>query len=185
MVNLLEADYGLGPLRDVEAAITAGVRALYRRNKEQAWFDGLWINEYGEVLHGALLVAAQTYCVGAVVDINEIRRSEGLAAVNKMAAYHAYSIVRNERSVVELVNAAANCFKHRDEWGDSWPDNETTRTLTAYSIAPDTEFPVNHAILIITTELGYPRLSDLLAEWRGGMILKLKKERQQRLPCDR
>ena len=185
MENILEADYGLGPLRDVEAVIKAGVQAVFRRNKEQPWFDGLWMNEYGEVLHGALLVAAQAYCVGAVVDVNEISEGKGLEAVNKIAAYHAHSIVRNERSVVELVNAAANCFKHRDEWGDNWPDNETTRALIAYSITADTEFPVNEAIVIITTELGYPRLSDLLSEWRGGLILKSKQEGQQRLPCDR
>lgn len=135
---------------------------------------------YGEVLNGALLVAAQAYCLGTVVDINEIRRGKGLKAINKIDAYRAHSVVRSERSVVELVNAAANCFKHRDEWGDNWGDNweknETTRVLVAYSITSDTEFPVNEAIVIITTELGYPRLSDLLSEWREGLILKSKQE---------
>ena len=185
MGHFLEADYGLGPLRDVEAAIEAGVQALFRRNEVQPLFDGLWMNEYGEVLHGALLVVAQAYCLGTVADTNEIRRGKGLEPVDKIAAYHAHSVVRNDHSVVELVNAAANCFKHRDEWGDNWPHNGTTRALAAYSITPATEFPVNEAIVIITTELGYPRLSDLLSEWREGLILKSKQEGQQRLPCDR
>ncbi|MDD5706861.1 MAG: hypothetical protein PHR35_13135 [Kiritimatiellae bacterium] len=170
MENVLEADYGLGPLRDVEDAIDTGMKALFRRNKENPWFDGLWMNEYGEVLNGALLVAAQAYCVGAMTDANTIREGRGLKPIDKLAAYHSHPILRDVYSAVELVNAAANCFKHRDEWGDNWPDNTTTRALAAFSITSASEFPLNQTIEIVTTELKYSRLSDLLSEWREGLI---------------
>ena len=179
MDNILEADYGLGPLRDVEDAIDAGVKALFRRNKEHPWFDGLWMNEYGEVLNGALLVAAQAYCVGAVSDTNKIRRENGLKPLDKLAAYRSDSIVQDGYSAVELVNAAANCFKHRDEWGDNWPNNATARTLAAFSITSATEFPLNEAVDIIKTKLEYSRVSDLLSEWREGLILAATRDGQQ------
>jgi hypothetical protein len=179
MMNILEADYGLDPMRVVEDAIDAGVKALFRRNKEHPWFDGLWMNEYGEVLNGALLVAAQAYCMGAVSDTNEIRKDKGLKPLDKLAAYHSHSIVRDGYSAVELVNAAANCFKHRDEWGENWPNNTTVRTLAAFSITSASEFPLNKAVGIITTELEYSRVSDLLSDWREGLILAATRDCQQ------
>lgn len=121
------------------------MKALFRRNKEHPWFDGLWMNEYGEVLNGALLVAAQAYCVGALTDANTIREDNGLNPLDKLGAYRTHSLVRDGYSAVEFVNAAANCFKHRDEWGDNWPENTTTRTLAAFSITSGSEFPLNQA----------------------------------------
>ncbi|WP_143144798.1 hypothetical protein, partial [Moritella viscosa] len=65
-VNILEADYGIGPLIDVEDTILAGIEKLFERNRQEPGFDGLWMNEYGEVLFGSLLVSVQAYCVGSL-----------------------------------------------------------------------------------------------------------------------
>ena len=53
-MNIFEADYGLGPLIDIENSILDGIAKLFDRNREEPCFDGLWLNEYGEVLFGAL-----------------------------------------------------------------------------------------------------------------------------------
>ncbi len=176
MENVLEADYGLGPLRDVEESINAGIAKLFERNKREPWFDGLWMNEYGEVLYGALLVAGQAYCVASVIDINEIRKSKNLKPLGKIEAYRHCQILRNGHSAIELINAAANCFKHRDEWGATWPKNLTTKVLSAFEITSATEFPLNEAQRVVHVELRYPTLSGLVSEWRKGLLSKIKQE---------
>ncbi len=170
MHHILEADYGIGPLNDVEDVIRSGFDKLFERNKVQPWFDGLWMNEYGEALVGALLVACQAYCVGCVSDINEIRKHNELKPLGKIDAYRAHGVSSNGVSAIELLNAGANCFKHRDEWGSNWPNNLTTRTLKAYSISAEVEFPLNAVLDIIDRELGYSRFCDLVSEWREALI---------------
>ena len=176
MHHMLEADYGLGPLRDVEDVVRAGIHKLFERNKTESWFDGLWMNEYGEVLVGSLFVACQAYCVGCVADINKIREALGLEALGKIDGYRSHSSSNNKFSAIELINAAANCFKHRDEWGETWPNNLTGQTLEAYSVTSGSEFPLNEVHQIIESKLGYTNLCDLVSEWREELIDKSKSE---------
>lgn len=173
-MNILEVDYGIGPLIDVEEAINASIAKLYERNKQKPWFDGLWMNEYGEVLFGSLLVASQAYCVGCVSDINSIRKDFGLSSLSKINAYQDYHLSKNGHSAVELINAGANCFKHRDEWGDVWPSNLTTKTLSAFSITQEVEFPLNEILEIVETDFGYKKVTDLVADWRKELVVKAK-----------
>ena len=173
-MNILEADYGIGPLIDVEEAIKVGIAKLFERNKLEPWFDGLWMNEYGEVLFGSLLVACQAYCLGCVSDINSIRKDFGLGSLSKTDAYRDCRLSKKGYSAVELINAGANCFKHRDEWGDVWPVNLTTNTLGAFSITQGTEFPLNEIQEIIESEFGYNKISNLVSDWREELIHKAK-----------
>jgi hypothetical protein len=176
MMNVLEADYGIGPLRDVEESIQQGIAKLFERNKQEPWFDGLWMNEYGEVLLGALYVACQAYCLGAVSDINQIRQDAGLGPLSKIDAYHRHETSRDSYSAIELLNAASNCFKHRDEWSSEWPQNLTTKTLAAFSITSASEFPINQVHEIIHGEWGYQSVCELVSEWRKGLIVEAKCE---------
>lgn len=176
MEHVLEIDYGLGPLRDIEESVSEGIAKLFKRNKKEPWFDGLWMNEYGEVLYGALLVAGQAYCIESLTDINEIRKSKNLKPLKKIEAYNHCQILRNGYSAIELINAAANCFKHRGEWGATWPSNYTTEVLAAFEITSDIEFPLNEAQRVVHVELRYPTLSDLVSEWREGLLSKIKQE---------
>ncbi|MDH5925093.1 hypothetical protein L8S13_02190 [Vibrio lentus] len=111
-MNILEVDYGLGPLIDVEETIQAGIAKLFERNCTEPWFDGLWMNEYGEVLYGSLIVSAQAYCIGSLRDINEIRVSLGLNKLTKESAYKNQRVKVQGYSLIELVNCTANYFKH-------------------------------------------------------------------------
>lgn len=173
-MNILEADYGLGPLIDVENTILAGIEKLFERNRQEPGFDGLWMNEYGEVLFGSLLVSAQTYCVGSLRDINEVRKSLGLAKLTKEKAYKIHHISVQNYSLIELVNCTANYFKHRDTWSNPWPDNYTTQVLTGFSTTG--EFPINEVQQLIEAHYGYKKVSSLVSEWRKGLVIHAKNE---------
>lgn len=173
-MNIFEADYGISHLIDVEDAILAGLEKLFERGRSEPWFDGLWMNEYGEALHGALLVSTQAYCIGSLRNINEIRVNLGLRKLTKEKAYKCHSVTVQNYSLIELVNSAANYFKHRDEWSDSWPDNYTTQVLTAFAM--NCEFPINEVQQLIVTEYGYKKISNLVSEWRGELINQAKNE---------
>jgi len=173
-VNIYEADYGIGPLIDVEDTINQGIEKLFERNRQEPWFDGLWMNEYGEALYGSLLVAAQAYCIGSLRDINEIRESLGLSSLTKQAAYKVHNITEQSYSLMELVNSAANYFKHRDEWDEDWPENYTTKVLEAFSVTG--EFPINDVQQLIEADYGYTKITNLVAEWREQLIFIAKNE---------
>jgi len=173
-VNIYEADYGIGPLMDVEDTINIGIEKLFERNRQEPGFDGLWMNEYGEVLYGSLLVAAQAYFIGSLRDINEIRKSLGLASLTKQSAYKVHNITAQNYSLIELVNSAANYFKHRDEWGDDWPENYTTKVMEAFSVTG--EFPINDVQQLIEADYGYIKITNLVSEWRKQLIVIAKNE---------
>jgi hypothetical protein len=78
---------------------------------------------------------------------------------------------RQERSTrIELINAAANYFKHHDEWSQ-WPANETTKTLSRAGITERTEFPCIAAMRIFC---GDNRklivLHQIVLEWRSHLL---------------
>ena len=171
-MNIYEADYGIGPLMDVEDTINKGIEKLFERNRQEPGFDGLWMNEYGEVLYGSLLVAAQAYFIGSLRDINEIRKNLGLGTLTKEAAYKVHIVTAQNYSLIELVNSAANYFKHRDEWGDDWPENYTTKVLEAFSITG--EFPINDVQQLIEADYGYSKITNLVSEWRKQLIVIAK-----------
>lgn len=173
-MNIYEADYGIGPLIVVENSVVSGIEKLFERNRQEPGFDGLWMNEYGEVLFGSLFVAAQAYLLGSLRDINEIRKSLGLCQLTKESAYKSHHIAVQNYSLIELVNSAANYFKHRDEWGESWPENYTTQVLDAFSI--NGEFPINDIQQLIEVVYDYKRVTFLMTEWREQLINKVKNE---------
>ncbi|MGB2739337.1 MAG: hypothetical protein WBC60_02135 [Cognaticolwellia sp.] len=173
-MNIYESDYGIGPLMDVEDTIISGIEKLFQRNRQELGFDGLWMNEYGEVLFGSLLVAAQAYFVGSLRDINEIRKSLGLKVLTKQDAYKNHHITVQNYSLIELVNSVANYFKHRDEWNEDWPENYTTKVLTAFSMTG--EFPINDVQQLIEADYGYNKITCLVAEWREQLITNAKNE---------
>jgi hypothetical protein len=114
-MHVLECDYRMNYLIDVEEAILAGIDGLIARNKNQPWFDGLFIAEYAEVLFGALLTACQAYCVGTITDMNELRSDRRATQLTKLGAYAQFSNSKACFTMIELINSGANCFKHRDE----------------------------------------------------------------------
>ncbi|MBK2107068.1 hypothetical protein [Francisella philomiragia] len=129
--------------------------------------DGGTALEYTESLVGTALVACQTYMVGTVGDISEIKGTK----LNKIELYKYGKSKCEEYTIVELVNALANFFKHNEEWVSSWPTNETAKTLRSYGIDGNTEFPLCKGIeKIIGESFELNGLVTVLKDWRYSLI---------------
>lgn len=164
-MHVSELDFRSTPLRTLCTASTNAISDLIGFAKE-GLIDGLTAKEYAEYFHGAVLVACQAYAVGTVVDVNSIRRASGKPTLEKIELYKANSTSGNQFTMVALINALANYFKHNEEWS-SWPDNETTKTLRHYGINEETEFPLYTGISAILGEYSDLRgLCEVLEAWR-------------------
>lgn len=168
-MHFKELDFRSIPLRTLCTASTNAISELIELAKSGI-VDGLTAQEYGQYLFGAALVACQAYAVGAVTDINTIRSASGKPPLSKIELYKSNMTNKNSHSFILLINSLANYFKHHEEW-QSWPDNETTRTLRHYGINENTEFPLSEGISTILGESSDLRgLCEILESWRFSQI---------------
>ncbi len=173
-MHFREIDHRMEPLHDVIVGINAGLAAIHKRLDTEEWFDGIWAREYAEPLLGLGFVAAQTYAVGTVSDLNSIRISRGKSKAENLKNYKCYTqdtFIKGDVTRLQLINAAANYFKHHDEWGARWPmekpDGYTTETLGKVGITEKTEFPCIDAVeLLCGTSWELNVLPKILKEWR-------------------
>src|SRR6266516_2863797 len=118
-------DWRIEPLRHVIVGIGAGLAEIRGRMDDEECFDGLDAREEAEPLFGLGFVALQTYAVGTVSDLNHIRVDGGKPKFTEYDCY-ARDPERKLNGVVtrlELINFAANYFKHHETWPDPWPTN--------------------------------------------------------------
>ena len=122
-------------------SLETGFKTIQKEGNSESWFDGPWQKEYAENILGVAFVVAQTYILGAVEDLNEVRESNSKNPVNKIDVYSdASQSLSNSVSSILLINSIANYYKHHDEW-DIWPSNLTVEVLGKVGIGKDTEFP--------------------------------------------
>jgi hypothetical protein len=172
-MNIHEIDWRVEPLHDVIVGIEAGL-ATIRQRVEQEDDDGITVLDHAEPLLGLGFVAAQAYVLGTWTDLNRIRDSSARAPVSKTACYATDSItVQDGITRIHVINAAANYFKHHDEWLE-WPSNETARILACVGITKDTEFPcVQAAHLLCGPAWRLIVLHQVVKEWREHVIRAL------------
>ena len=90
-MHLREIDWRIKPLHDVIVGIGAGLAAIQKRMDDEEGFDGLSAREHAEPLLGLCFVAAQTYAVGTVSDLNEVRMSRGKSKEEKLNKHKCYA----------------------------------------------------------------------------------------------
>ncbi|PHV00547.1 hypothetical protein CSQ88_16575 [Iodobacter sp. BJB302] len=78
-----ELDHRSTPLRTLCTTATNAISELVQFSKVGI-LDSLLAAEYAEYFYGAVLVACQTYALGTVGDINEIRTLNGLGKLKKI-----------------------------------------------------------------------------------------------------
>ena len=170
-----EIDWRIEPLHDVIVGIEAGLRAIQQRMEEEEGFDGLFAQEHADSVLGLGLVAAQTYILGAWTDLNRLRVHAGQALITKSQCYASDTItIMPAVTRIQLINAAANYFKHHDEWSD-WPSNETTQILGRVGITKNTDFPCVNATRMLcgeTCELIV--MHQIVREWRAHIFRALR-----------
>ena len=128
-MDISEFDWRIEPLHNVIVGIDAGLAAIHGRLARRV-VDGSWACEHAEPLLGLGFVAAQTYAIGTVSDLNSVGTSRGKSKKEKLECY-AYDSFRVKGDVtrIQLINATANYFKHHDEWA-RWPTGGDLGTHT-------------------------------------------------------
>ena len=172
---LWEIDWRIELLHDVIVGINVGLAAIQERLDTEEWFDGLSARERAEPLFGLGFVAAQTYAIGTVSDLNSVRISRHKSKKNKLYFYD-YDNVALKRGItrIQLINASANYFKHHDQW-TGWPTRGRgaydTKTLGRVGINEKTEFPCIGAVeLLCGTGWDLIALPKILKEWRAHLF---------------
>lgn len=175
-MHLREIDTRIGPLHHVIVGIDAGLSAIHELLESEEGFDGISAREHAEPLFGVGFVAAQTYALGTVSDLNSVRMRHC-----KPEFYYEHDTITLKQGVtrIQLINASANYFKHHDDWPDPWPTSITAKTKMGHLIAKNvdtlglvgitekTEFPCIDAVdLLCGTSWEWIVLHQILKEWR-------------------
>jgi hypothetical protein len=85
--TIYELDFRRDWLRTILDALEMGFVSVAEMEKEIPWFDGGWAIEHLESIYGIAFVAAQTYILGTVQDINQIRKISGKETIDKISYY--------------------------------------------------------------------------------------------------
>lgn len=167
-----EIDWRVGPLHDVIVGIDAGLAAIQERLNSEDGFDGISSREYAEPLFGLGFVAAQSYALGTVSDLNTVRMRRRKPKKQKLECYACDTITLNGVVTrIQLINATANYFKHHDEWA-RWPTGRDrgahdTKVLGSVGITEKTEFPCVDAVdLLCGRSWELIVLHQIVKEWR-------------------
>jgi hypothetical protein len=173
-MNIHEIDWRIEPLHDIIVGIEAGLTTIRQRLEEED-DDGITACDHAEPLLGLGFVAAQAYVLGTWTDLNHIRSDSAKIPISKSDCYASDSIkVRDGITRIHVINAAANYFKHHDEW-TAWPKNETARILASIGITKDTEFPCIHTVqLLCGPAWRLIVLHQIVKEWREHVIRTLQ-----------
>ncbi len=178
-MHLSEIDWRIGPLHDVIVGIDAALAAIHERLDSEDGFDGISAREHAEPLFGLGLVAAQTYALGAVSDLNAVRMSRREPEKSKLDCYACDTIALNGGVTrIQVITASANYFKHHDEWA-WWPAGSDrgahdTKTLGTVGITEKTEFPCIAVVdLLCGTSWELIVLHQILKEWRAHLFSTL------------
>lgn len=173
-MNLRIVDYRISWVSNVLSSLESAFDSIEDMGEEMPWFDGLWQLEYAEEVFGVAFVAAQAYILAATQDLNAIRKDEGKHPIKKYEYYKDSAKCTGAMTeTITLVNSIANYYKHHEEWGDLWPDNNTVKALKSVGINSETEFPCNQAACILFGGeqcWKFSNLTDALSDWRSAMI---------------
>ena len=181
---ILGVDFRYNWLATILEGLAGSFGEIRRLSEEHDWFDGLWQLEYAEPIVGMAFVATQAYLIGVVADISRAKGKLGKQLqqfVNdeKIGFYSDDPLpIGSNQSRVLIIHAAANYYKHHDEWG-GWSTNKTARQLEAAGIQEHTEFPCLVAAEMLFGNTNFGRLNTLLviaSEWRSYVINKYVRE---------
>lgn len=170
----MHLDMRIDPLHHVIVGIDAGLAAIQTRIDCIEWYDGLHARDEAEPLLGLGFVAFQTYAVGAVSDLNQIRCRHGKPEHKEHICYACdIEKVKNVATRLQLIHSTANYFKHHDQWPKPWPTEmhpaaHTVNLLGDFEITDKTEFPCIEAVeLLCGTSWELIVLHQIVKEWRA------------------
>jgi len=152
-------------LREAAALVDNRLDKLERDARTHPNPDGFGLYDRTEYITGFGLVACQTYAT-SILKWSKLSKKEAL----KIGPKH-----RTGRPIIELVNAAANTWKHSPEWSLDEPSAQTQRTIDIItSLGVDTSSSyILHATLYRLLEPHEARIKNLipfLTQWCDEVI---------------
>jgi hypothetical protein len=158
-------DFDLDLLVEIVGTVDRLIGVVEAEISRSADPDGLGLFNRLEGVVGLGFVACQQYLNATYPQ---------LAAETKRAAFLAGPKHPSGRSVAELVNAAANYWKHREEWGDANSQGHETRTREVIdSVTPSRGECVVGNVLAALVGGQAERFSSLVGQvvqWRDQQI---------------
>jgi hypothetical protein len=160
-------DFDLDFLRAAAALVDSGLERLQTQARSSPDPDAFGIFDEMEYLAGFGFVACQTYAT-AVVSRSQLRgrKREALALGPKH---------RTGQSMAQLINAAANYWKHSPEWALDEPTAPAAQTIAVISrlgVDADAPYPVANMLREILTphKARVENLIPFLTQWRDALL---------------
>jgi hypothetical protein len=157
-------DFDLEFLEEAAALVDARLERLGRETHANPDPDSFGIFDQIEYITGFGFVACQTYTT-AVANRRKLEKRRAL----ELGPSH-----RTGRSMAQLVNAAANHWKHSPEWSLDTPSTQAKQTLEVIqSLGVDTNgsYPMANTLHEILRPLParFANLIPFLIQWRGAL----------------
>lgn len=162
VVDILH-EFDFSFLRDAATLVDSRLRVLELAAQRSEDPDGQGICDKAEYITGFGFVACQTYII-ACVSKSGLSKRKAL----EFGPFHSCG-----QSIVSLVNAWANYWKHGPEWGTPMTQQaqETLATISALGIDVCGSYPTTNALaaLVRPNEPRLERLIPFLRQWRDSL----------------
>jgi hypothetical protein len=160
-------DFDLEFLTAATALVDTSLERLHAEARSSPDPDAFGIFDEAEYLTGFGFVACQTYAT-AVVSRSQLKgkKREALALGPKH---------RTGRSMAQLINAAANYWKHSPEWALDAPTTQAAQTIEVISslgVDAGDSYPVANLLREILTphRARFENLMPFLKQWRDAVL---------------
>jgi hypothetical protein len=156
-------DFDLGLLTELLAVLDRQIARIEDEASRSLDPDGHGLFDRMEALIGLGFVACQQY-------INATYRQ---LAPDKAQAIRQPPTLASGRSVIEVINAAANFWKHRDEWpGQNGKAEERTRAVIDDVSSSSADYVMGNVLyeLVRPHPLRFVSVVDRLIHWRDLLI---------------
>ncbi len=163
-------DFDLDFLQSAVTLLDASLELLDKETEASPDPDQFGIFDELEYISGFGFVACQTYMT-AIVSRFKIEKRKALALGPKY---------KTGRPIVQIVNAAANYWKHNPEWSLDAPTTQAKQTLEVISsldLSPALgHYPVMNTLykILVPNPTRFANLIPLLTQWRDSLPRQIK-----------
>lgn len=165
MMNMLEIDDRAESLNLIIIGLENSIQTIVKKNKENDWYDGIWMREDSEPIYGLAFIAFQNYINGSINDLFD-------KPDNKAQYYKADKKHKDfERTQIELIIGLANYYKHKD----SKFHNGTVEILKSFNLDHNSEnvidnSPIFEGLEILNNEWNLFEIKKIVTDYRKNLL---------------
>ncbi len=160
-------DFDLDFLKEATALVDGRLERLEGKAEASPDPDMYGVYDRAEYITGFGFVACQTYATGVMrLSKSKVEKRDALALGPKH---------RTGPTMIELINAAANHWKHSPEWSLDAPSPDAQKTLqviASLGVNPQGSYPVANMLHHILTPhpARFANLVPFLTQWRDALL---------------